>query len=247
MKVISFTGVTDTPEYKVNKSTQALLIRTTASFDELALTTIDLSVVKANGNNIIIASKLKLHDFIIGSTYGGEAIHTSGTFKTVAICELTDGDGAFPILDNENIIFSFSKCDDTKTFEVYAMDDPLTSGDLVKFDQKVLLTEEPSKTFQMSGYDLLLIDNSSNALESVTLYYSNGTNIQYPIAELDAMMKDIDPVALIDSDGAVKQNLGRIVVPLSSPVSDLSIDKIDFYKNTAGSVPLVLRSTEFHG
>ena len=73
MKIISITGATKTAELPITKSIGAIIFNTNLAPSDLLNEKISIYIERGNGNNVILANKVLLKDFILASTYGTEA------------------------------------------------------------------------------------------------------------------------------------------------------------------------------
>lgn len=247
MQLVSITGVTSSTEIKSTKSIGALIFALDGlTVNQLATEAITAWVEKANGSNLEVATQIPLKDFIVLSTYGSEAVFSDATYECIAICQISDGNGAYMLGEGESFKFKLTGLDATKTYVVYGLEDAADSMHLLKFDTKVLLSDVPTQKYEVSNYDLLSIADASNVLSEINLYYSNGRTVKYTPFELKAIQKDIDPVPAILQAGTIVDFSNRLIVPLQNVEDDDSIyvTSIDFTKATTASVPLVFRSTQ---
>jgi hypothetical protein len=238
MEVYKGTGVVKTAELRVQKSVHALIICSTRNPQSLTNETISVWIEKANGSNFEIATNINLRDFIIGSTYGNEAIQATDEFQTIALCEITDGDGAYPLAEGESLKFKLEGLISTETYAINALEDPYETELLLKFERKTVASEDFSKKIQTTGFDLAVITDADSKVRDYVLRYSNGQTVKYTPFELAVISRDVDPVAYVGDDGIVSNNLGRLVVPLGGEIDEIEVNK----DNGGAPVIFVLRS-----
>lgn len=244
MEIYNATGVTKTGELRVQKSVHALLLASTVAFDSLTGNElISLWVERPSGTNVEIATKIPVKDFVIGSTYGAEAIQSTGTFAFEAICEIADGEGAFMLKEGESLKISLEGITSAATWAINGLEDPLTTLFVKKFERKTVASEDYSKKIACGGYDLAIINDAASSIQDINVKFAvNGNVVKYLPRELRAMARDIDPVAYIKANGNVLQELDRLVIPLADGIEELEINK-----TTGSIVTVVLMNENFAG
>ena len=88
MKIVSLLGVLKSQELTITKGISSLIIASNLAIDDFLNEKISVYIERGNGNNVILANKVKIKDFILASTYGGSAIQSDENFSTIAVCEL---------------------------------------------------------------------------------------------------------------------------------------------------------------
>ena len=237
MKIASITGVTNSPEFTVTKSISTLLLALNISLDEITTEKISFYVERANGNNVILANKTNLKDFILGSTYGTEAVQSFDGFPTVALCEVSQ-DGSIFLAEKETIKIRLEDLISAKTYEVYGIEEPVQSNDLFFFEQKSVAVEDVNKKIDVRGFDLAIM-TLDDSVSDVSYTYSNNQVVKYLPFELQALSRDIDPLLYIDKDGlAVQAVSDRVSLPL------VEVDFIEINKSQGSIINFVCRTTK---
>jgi hypothetical protein len=236
MKIIELTGVTKSNEITVSKGISSLIIATSLALTDFLNEKISIYIERANGNNVPIANKVKLQDFLLSATYGGEAIHSDGAFPTIAVCEIAL-EGAILLQEKENIKISLEDLRAPNTYIIYGVEHPLNTNNLMHWEQKSCAIEDLSKKIDVKGYDLAVIDLNATVTD-ISYTYSNGQTIKYDPFELRALSVDVDPIQSIES-GSVSSRIGdKLCLPL------VNVDFIDVNKNQGSIVNFVMRSVK---
>nr|WP_314896780.1 hypothetical protein [uncultured Flavobacterium sp.] len=237
MKIKSITGVAKSEEITVTKSIGSLIL----AIDGLALyglTTekISIYIERGNGSNVILANKVLLIDFILASTFGGEATQSDGTYETIAVCELALDGGIF-LAEKESIKIVLEDLDALKTYDIYGVEEPTLSNRLYHFEQKTVASEEFSKKVDVAGFDLAIMTVSAT-VSDVSYKFENGQIVKYLPFELQSLSRDIDPIQAIHGV-EVNQGLStRVSLPL------LGVDSIEINKAQGAVINFVVRTVK---
>lgn len=235
MKIATITGVTKSNELTLTKSISGLIVAV-KDLALSALTTEKISVYieRANGSNVILSNKILLKDFILASTYGSAATQSDADYDTIALCELSNN-GGIMLNPKETIKIQLDDLIDTKTYDLFGIEEPEQSNELYFFEIKTIASEEFSKKVDVKGFDLAIM-TTSNTISDVSYKFSNGEVVKYLPFELQTLSRDVDPIQAIN-DTAVLQGLtDRITLPL------VHVDIIEVNKSQGSVINFVVRS-----
>jgi len=144
MKIAEITGKLKSDEITVTKSIGSIIVCTTKTLDQLTNEKISIYIERGNGNNVIVANKVSLKDFILASTYGSEAVQSDGSLSTVALCEIALN-GSILLAEKESIKIQLDDLISTQTYSLYGVEEPNYTNDLYFFEQKTIASEEFNK------------------------------------------------------------------------------------------------------
>lgn len=213
MKIVSLTGVLKSAELTITKSIASLIVACNLKISELLNEKISIYIERANGNNVILANKVNLKDFLLSSTYGGEAIQSDADFGTIAVCELGHLGGIF-LAEKESIKIQLDDLRAPQTYELYGIEDAFGTNQLYHFEQKSVAIEEVNKKVDVKGFDLAIM-TMHNSISDVSYTFQNGQVVKYLPFELQSLSTDVDPIQSINFDGTVAQRLaGTLALPL---------------------------------
>lgn len=235
MKIKTITGVSKIDEISITKSIGAFIIAVDGlAVDQLTTEKISYYIERANGKNVYPANKLPLIDFILGSSYGNEAVQSDSSFETIALCEIALNGGIF-LAEKEIIKLSLDGLDPTKTYEIYGVEEPNQTNILAFFEQKTVSSEDFSKKVDVKGYDLAIM-TSHASIEDLSYRFENGQVVKYLPFELQTLSRDNDPIQAIKGT-AVSPNVGnRLSLPL------LCVDEIEINKTQGSVINFVVRN-----
>lgn len=231
MEIYNETGKLKSTVLRVTKSIGALWVQSSASVSDFGNEKIKVSIERANGNNHVILPEISLKHFILASTFGESQImmHPSQNILTSAICEL-GVEGSIPLEDNERILIELTGLIASNTYKLNGIEYPQDTEDTVFFDKKSMLSEEEEKVYDVSDWDLILID-SNEVLTHVECVFSNGVRIKYSRDEFFALSKDIEgQVSFVyDTEDIIEHHPtattgGTLVFPLED------METIEFFK-----------------
>lgn len=226
MEIYKATGLATTGIIPVTKSISTIIIASTLEYDELTTETIRVEVERANGSNFeITKGSMNLKDFILANTYGDDAITSDAIrgYKIVAVCEICK-DGSIHLFEKDVIKIELKGLDTTETYVLNCLEEPETSTEIYSFEHKSMAPEDTNKDFNVSGYDIAILDKHAS-IEEINYTFAGGNVVKYTLFELECMSKAIDPVAYVKTDGTVRSAFtGKIQLPLLA-VSNLNIRK----------------------
>ncbi|QQV90369.1 structural protein [Cellulophaga phage Omtje_2] len=238
MLIYNETSKTKSGELRITRPIESLLIRTSKKLDELANEKITIFIEKANGNNEEIATNISLQAFMLGGTYGA-----SGTFEmdlggnsvTTAMVELSET-GAIALGENESIKVLLNDLTSTAVYAINGIESPIKGSTIVKYERKVVLTEDVQRKFNVMQHELAIIDGIAN-VDQAHITYNNGETIKFTSDELKAVCLDIDVLTSI-SGGLVQSFVNDLIVfPL------VGVDAIEIFK-TNGKITLTLKDAD---
>lgn len=235
MKIVNLTGVLKSNELTVTKSIGSLILCFDGTLDQLLNEKISAYIERANGSNVILANKVNLKDFILSSTYGGEAVQSNDDFGTIAVCEIAH-EGSVFLAEKESIKIVLEDLRAPHTYELYGVEHAVATNDLFFFEQKSVASEEVNKKVDVKGFDLAIV-TMDDTVSDISYSFENGQVVKFLPFELRALSVDVDPVQYIKNDGTVKQVLdGRLALPL------VHVDFIEINKSQGQIVNFVVRS-----
>lgn len=238
MKITSITGKLKSDELSVTKSIGGLILGLSFPIDELLNEKISIYIERGNGNNVIMANKVLLRDFILASSYGSEAIQADATYPSIAICELAVDGGIF-LAEKEMIKISFDDLRSLQTYDIYGVEEPTATNNLYFFEQKTIASEEYNKKIDVRGFDLAVMTVDQTVSDvSYTYEHENVISVvKYLPFELQTLSRDIDPIQAIKADGTVMQSLtGRLTLPL------VEVEAIEVNKSQGAIINFVMRT-----
>lgn len=235
MKIYDATGVKDTPQIKVTKSVNAIIIATDKQPSELRDETISIFIEKVNQPNFQIATAVPLIDFLMLTNYGSDAIQSDRDFQTVALCELAE-DGALTLNEGETLQIKLSGLNEANKYVMYATEDANTVQHTHFIERKTIAQEDTVKTINVENCDLCVIDLDPSVSE-LTFRYANGNTTRFTPFELKCISRDVDPVFSINREGAVSQGLDqKTSIPL------IGVNEIEVVKTPGAMVTVSTRS-----
>jgi hypothetical protein len=235
MKIAELTGVLKSNELTVTKSIGSLIFCFDQALENLLNESISIYIERANGSNVILANKINLKDFILSSTYGGEAVQSDATFQTIAVCEIAL-EGSIFLAEKESIKISLENLRSQMTYAVYGVEHPVQTNDLYHFEQKSIASEEVNKKIDVKGFDLAIVSMNED-VSDISYSFENGQVVKFLPFELRALSVDVDPLQYIKNDGTVAQVLeGRLALPL------VHVDFLEVNKTQGNIVNFVVRT-----
>lgn len=241
MEIYKGTGKTTTGTILLTKSISTIIIGSSLGFDELTTETIRVEVERANGSNFeITKGSMALKDFILANTYGEDAITSdlARSLDLVAVCEICN-DGSIHLFEKDVIKITLNSLIGAETYVLNGIEEPQTSTEIYSFEHKSMSADDTNKDFNVSGYDICVLDKSST-IEEINYTFSNGQVVKYSLYELECMSKATDPVAYVKTDGTIKSSFAdKIQLPLFA-VENLNIRKVGGVGSTV--INLILRN-----
>ncbi|MBZ4040977.1 hypothetical protein [Flavobacterium hibisci] len=221
MEIYKGTGKTETGIINVTKSISTLIIGCETAYSFLADETFKVEIERANGTNFeITKGAIPLKDFILANTYGEDALisDSSRNLALIAVCEICN-EGSIHLFEKDVIKIEMKGLDPTKTYVINGLEEPQTSTEVYSFERKSMSPEDTNKDFNVSGYDVLVLDKSAD-IDEINYTFSNGQVVKYSLFELECMSKSIDPVAYVKTAGTVQSDFSdKIQLPLFAVVN----------------------------
>lgn len=221
---------------EVNKPIGSIIIYTTADITELTDEKINLQVQK-NGNNLeITGGNVYLRDLVQVATMGQDALGFNKTLecKLQAMVELCNH-GAIHLEDKDLIRIQLSDLNPENRYIIDGIEEPWTSNEVYKYEQKSMNTEHREMDFNTKSFDSCVFSNDEKIYE-VVLNFDNGHIAKYTPRELRAMGENLDPIAKVNIDGTVTSSFeNNIQLPLKG------IDMVTIRKNQGSIVNFLMR------
>lgn len=205
MRICTTTGVVRTEEMTVTKSIGELLVRTSLSIQDLKDEKISVMIERGNGNNIVIHNKIKLVDFILGSTFGASAVQSNEDFQCIAICELSN-EGSIFLAEKESIKITLEELNPEETYSLNGIEDFKQTNEIYFMEQKSVASEEVNKKINVEGFDLAIM-TVSPSVSDISFTHANGQVVKYFPEELEALSRDMDPIQAIQTEKAVEKGV----------------------------------------
>ncbi|MCZ8168767.1 MAG: hypothetical protein O9278_06505 [Flavobacterium sp.] len=231
------TGITDTGELLVTKGIGSLLVLMGRTPDEL--TTEKISVwVERSGKNVDLAKDLLLKDFLLLTTFAEDAILSNATYKSIALCDLTEDGGFIYLAETETIKVRLYDLISTVSYGLMGIEEPVASKELLKFERKTISADDITRDIDCKGFDLMSLQKHSSITE-VQLMFDNGATCKYNPTELEAQTLAVDQIQYINQAGSVTSaSLDRIVIPLHGIV------QVTISKNSGTRLECAMRIDE---
>ncbi len=240
MLVYNETGKTKSGELRITRPISALLIRTDKRLQNLSNEKITIFIEKANGNNVEIATNISLRDFMMGGTYGASGtfqMELDGATVSTAMVELSEN-GSIQLGENESIKVLLTDLTPANVYAINGIESPTKGSTIVKYERKVVLTEDVQRKYNVSAHELMVLDGVSN-IDQAHLTYNNGETIKLTSDELKAAALDVDVLTAIEG-GAVISYVGDVICfPL------VGVDAIEIFK-TSGLITLTLKDADLN-
>ena len=207
------TGITDTGELLVTKGIGSLLVLMGRTPDEL--TTEKISVwVERSGKNVDLAKDLLLKDFLLLGTFQEDAILSNATYKSMALCDLTEDGGFIYLAETETIKVLLYDLVSTIAYGLMGIEEPVASKDLLKFERKTISADDITRDIDTKGFDLMSLQKHASITE-VQLMFDNGSTCKYNPVELEALTLSVDQIQYINQTGEVTSaSSDRFIIPL---------------------------------
>lgn len=204
MEIFNSTGknLTKSDLLLVTKPIGALIVASSLDVDSLTSETIEVFVERLSGNVQITNGVMSLKDFILLTTFNGDAVTADSTYKTTAECEIAEN-GAIQLAEKDVIKIKLSGLKGAESYVLNTLEMPQTTEKVLQFSNRSMNSDERQKAFDVYDCDLCLIDNS-NTIEEVAYTYLNDVVIRYSLHELRVLSRSVDPVAYVRQDGSVK-------------------------------------------
>lgn len=239
MEIYNATGKTKSDELRVTRSIGAIGVAMSQPFSALTNETIDIYIERGDGDNTIIIPNLSLKAVLAGSVSEAPAIFqdANGCSALMAICE----NGAVSLQETESIRIKLDGLKSGVTYELHGVEYPANSNESVVWSKKNLLVGESNRKIDVSGQELMVLDNPDGITEA-TFTYVTGLTVKYTRKELDFISRDLDPIKIVDSDpttlkGRTQYDFnGMLNFPL------VGVNEIDFRKDDTQQVKIYLKN-----
>jgi hypothetical protein len=237
MKIVSIVGKLKSDELTVTKSIGSLIFGLSIPLADLLNEKISIYIERGNGNNVILANKVNLKDFILACTYGNETIQSDENYKAIALCEIAL-DGSIFLAEKESIKIQLDDLRAPNTYDVYGVEEPDFTQKILMFEQKTVASEEYNKKIDLKGFDLCVL-TLSETISDISMHFMNGQVVKYLPFELQTLSRDVDPIQSISDTGVVTQNLStRLVSNL------LGVDYVEINKSQGAIINILARTVK---
>jgi hypothetical protein len=236
MEIFNSSGknVTKSEVLPITKAIGSILVSSSLSVDALTTEQIKVEVEKLSGNLEITKGFMSLKDFILLTTFNGDAVTSDETFETTAECEICE-DGSIHLDEKDVIKIQLSGLKAAETYVLNVIEMPQTSNKVLALENKSMASDEKSKTFDVYDSDLVVIDNDSS-IEELAYTFLNDVVVKYTLHELRVLSRSIDPVGYVKKDGTVKGLFaGKLQLPL------FGVKSIEVRKTQGKIINLIVR------
>lgn len=239
MNVINTAGINVTSKsVEISKSVGSLVFTLSKEFEELSAERIEITLQRANNDNIRITDgAIPLKEFIMLGTMGDDAIGFGpDNMKTQAVVELVDDDlSAVHLAEKDLLLIKLTGLTGNSVYRVDGVEAPLTSDEIFTYERKNMNSEHENMDFDVSKYDAAVITDKASITE-INLTFENGHTVSTNPFELRACMEAADPIARVKSDGTVLTSFpDYLQLPLKSIV------KVNIKKTIGDVVSVCLR------
>jgi hypothetical protein len=206
-------AVTKSGTITQNKSFGGLILSMSIGVEALTTEKIKIEVERKTGNLEITKGFMSLFDFILLTTFNGDAVSSDATYKTLAVCEIAEKGYIF--LDEKDVIkIELEGLKTANTYVLNTVEEPQLAEAVLSFENKSMSSDDKDKTFDIEHCDLALLDNSADITEIAYTFF-NGVVVKYTLHELRCLSREVDPVAYIQQDGTVLSGFtSKIQIPL---------------------------------
>jgi hypothetical protein len=232
-QIYSGTGVLKFTCAAITKSAGTILLKMSKAVSALTNEKITVQIQRVNGQNVYAATKVPLKEFILAHLCVENNIVNAGF-----------GDGNFVVIelgleagiklqDGEKIILDFEGIIAGDTYSVSYVESPLSTLSYSDFENKVVLSEEIDKTFDVSEFQVSVFKHA--ALTELGITIEGSDERRYTVEELRCLQVEDNPIFSIDAAGVVKQiDADYLTLPLQM------VSKLRFYKASGTSISLTL-------
>ena len=237
MEILNTTGknITKSELLLVTKPIGALIIASTLDLDQFTTESIEVFVERLTGNIQITNGVMSLKDFILLTTFNGDAVTSDANYKTTAECEIAEN-GAIALNEKDVIKIKLSGLKTAEAYLLNTIEMPQTTEKVLQFDNRSMNGDERQKAFDVYDCDLALLDNS-DTIEEVSYTFINDVVVRYTLHELRVLSRSVDPVGYIKQDGTVKSSFtGKLQLPL------IGVKNIEIRKSQGAIVNLLTRN-----
>lgn len=236
MEIFNSSGknITKSETLLITKAIGSIIVSTNVEVDSLTTEEISIEVEKQTGNQEITKGFMLLKDFILLTTYNGDAVTSDEVYKTTAECEICE-DGAIHLEEKDVIKIQLKGLKTANVYVLNGIESPQTTQKSLSFENKSMSADEKSKTFDVYDSDLVLMDNKAE-IEEVAYTFVNDVVVKYTLHELRVLSRSVDPIGYVKQDGTTKSAFsGKLQLPL------LSVKSIEIRKSQGSIVNLIVR------
>ncbi|MGL3000513.1 hypothetical protein [Flavobacterium sp. RSSB_23] len=236
MEIFNSSGknITKSDVLLVTKPIGALIVSSSLEVDALTTESIEVFVERLSGNIQITEGVMALKDFILLTTFNGDAVSADATYKTTAECELSEN-GAIVLSEKDVIKIKLSGLKTAETYVINTIEMPQLSDKVLQFTNRSMNADERQKAFDVYDCDLALLDDSAT-IEEIAYTYLNDVVVRYTLHELRVLSRSVDPVGYVKNDGTVKSLFnGKLQLPL------FGVKNIEIRKSQGSIINLLTR------
>ncbi|WP_300976891.1 hypothetical protein [Flavobacterium sp.] len=219
----------------VTKPIGSLIVSSSLDFDALTNEQIEIFVERISGNVPVTNGLMFLKDFLLLTTFNGDALTSDAVYKLTAECEIAE-DGAIALSEKDVIKIRLANLKGNETYVLNTIEMPqLSPKEPLRFDNRSMNADERQKSFDIYDCDLALLDDSET-IEEVSYTFLNDVVVRYTMHELRVLSRGVDPVAYVKQDGTVKSTLlNKLQLPL------FGVKAIEIRKTQSQIVNLITR------
>lgn len=236
MEIFNSSGknITKSDVLLVTKPIGALIVSSSLEVDALTTESIEVFVERLSGNIQITEGVMALKDFILLTTFNGDAVSADANYKTTAECELAEN-GAIVLSEKDVIKIKLSGLKTAETYVINTIEMPQLSDKVLQFTNRSMNADERQKAFDVYDCDLALLDDSAT-IEEIAYTYLNDVVVRYTLHELRVLSRSVDPVGYVKNDGTVKSLFnGKLQLPL------FGVKNIEIRKSQGSIINLLTR------
>jgi hypothetical protein len=237
MEIFNSTGknISKSETILVTKGIGSLLVSTTLDVDALTTESIEAFIERSTGNVPITEGVMSLKDFILLTTFNGDAVTSDENYKTTAECEICE-DGSIHLQEKEVIKIKLTGLKTAESYILNTVEMPQSSAKILQFSNRSMNADERQKAFDVYDCDLALLDNS-NTIEEVAYTFLNDVVVRYTLHELRILSRSVDPVGYVKQDGTVKSAFAsKLQLPL------FGVKNIEIRKSQGAIINLLTRN-----
>lgn len=228
----SSTGLTKSPELRINRPIFALLLIADLPFTDLSSERISVDIERSGGSNTTICNQFPVAPLATLGSHGFPAIvSTAQDFKAMLVL----ASGAIQLKETETIKVTLTGLDASKTYSLHSIESPRVALNPFKYEQKVIGSDDVSKDFEIMGFAKCQISGISE-VNQIFLTHQNGTLNKFEVPELVALAEADDIITIIQ-DGQIMTS------PDDSTIFDVSeLVKMEVFKESGSPVVIYLKS-----
>ena len=197
----------------LTKSIGSLVVSSSVAVDDMEDEQISIEVERLSGNLEITKGNMSLKDFILLTTFNGDAVTSDDDYETTAECEICEN-GAIHLDEKDVIKIRLTGLTPAATYVLNGIEAPDTSLQVLSLENKSMASDEKSKVFDVYDCDIVLLD-SHPSIEEIAYTYINDVVVKYTLHELKVLSRSIDPVGYVRKNGTVKASfVGKLQLPL---------------------------------